>query len=117
MLDLLFFMILGHYCGDFALQTDRMAREKGNSYGILTAHVLLYTIVLAAFIALGMFYNGYNGFFSLTTLLVLLAVFFIHWIQDHIKARRFNGNKQAYYFDQAMHILVLLAVRMFVFNG
>lgn len=117
MLDLLFFMILGHYCGDFAFQTDRMAREKGNSYGVLTAHVFLYTAVLAFFIAVGMFYNGHNSFFSLTTLLVLLAIFTVHWIQDHIKARWFNGSKQAYYFDQAVHIVILYAVRMFAFNG
>lgn len=117
MLDLLFFMILGHYCGDFALQSDRMARDKGDSYGVLTVHVLLYTAILSLFIAIGMYYNDNHTFFSITTLVVLLAIFTIHWVQDHIKAKWFNGSKQAYYFDQAVHIIVLYAVRMFVFNG
>ncbi len=117
MLDLLFYMILGHYCGDFAFQTDRMAQGKQNSLAALSVHVIIYTLTLALFIALGMFLNGNESFFTVTTAMVIILIFLMHWVQDRIKARWFNGSKQAYYLDQAIHIAVLFAARLFVFNG
>ena len=39
MVDLLFYLLLGHFFGDFALQTDRVAAEKQGSIKVLTYHV------------------------------------------------------------------------------
>lgn len=117
MLDLLFFLLLGHYVGDFALQSDKMAQNKGRSQAFMSLHILIYTTTMSLFLAYGLSFQESNNFLSLTTLLVLAAVCIIHWIQDLIKARKFNGSKQAFYVDQAIHVIVLLIVRIYVYGG
>lgn len=117
MLDLLFFLILGHFFGDFALQSDRVAAEKQKSQKVLFYHVVIYTLVIALSLMIGLYLNKSNDFFQPVTVLVLMAVLVAHWIQDYLKAFRFNGTKQAFYFDQGIHILVLFMIRIFVYNG
>ncbi len=117
MLDLMFFLLLGHYLGDFALQSDKMARYKGESPSILSLHVLIYTSTLTLLLAYGLSFRGDDSFMSLTTLLAVVAVGAIHWIQDLIKARKFDGSKQAYYVDQAIHVTILLLIRIYVYGG
>ena len=115
--DLLFFLLLGHYLGDFALQSDFMAQNKNKSKALLSWHVLIYTVTLALFLAYGLHLQNNDSFVSLTTLLVLVAVYLIHWIQDSIKSQKFNGSKQAYYVDQAIHVITLVVVRVYVYGG
>ena len=71
MLDLLFFLLLGHYLGDFALQSDKMAKYKGESVSVLSLHVLVYTSTLALLLAYGLSFRGDDSFMSMTTLLVV----------------------------------------------
>ncbi len=115
--DLLFFLLVGHYVGDFALQTDRIADQKQRSAGALTIHVIIYTLTVAAFLALGLFLQGRSDFFQLITAYVFILIFAGHWLQDLLKSRHFNGNKQAYYIDQSIHIIILFAIRVFVYNA
>lgn len=117
MVDLLFFLLVGHFLGDFALQSDRVAARKQQSRKVLTYHVLLYTIVIMFALFVGLLLNGNQAFFTLTTVVVLVVVFVAHWIQDYLKAFKFNGTKQAFYFDQAVHVLVLFAIRILAYNG
>jgi hypothetical protein len=53
----------------------------------------------------------------LTTLQVLVAIGVIHWVQDLIKARKYNGSKQAFYVDQAIHVSILVIIRIYVYGG
>lgn len=115
--DLLFFLLIGHYIGDFALQSDKMAQNKGRSKVFLSFHVLIYTATLASFLVYGLNLHENTSFMSLTTLLVVAAVYVIHWIQDFIKSQKFNGTKQAYYVDQAIHVITLLIIRIYVYGG
>lgn len=117
MIDLLFFLVLGHFFGDFALQSDRVAAEKQKSQKVLVYHVIIYTLIIAISLFIGLYLNGSNAFFSTATLIVLLVVFTGHWIQDYLKAFHFNGTKQAFYFDQGVHILVLFIIRILVYDG
>ncbi len=117
MVDLLFYLVLGHFFGDFALQTDRVAEEKKSSLGVLTYHVAMYTLTVAVFLFFGLYMNDSNAFFQLSTAVVLVVIYVAHWIQDYLKAFKFNGTKQAFYFDQAVHVLVLFVIRIFVYNG
>ncbi len=117
MVDLLFYLLLGHFFGDFGLQTDRVAAEKQGSIKVLTYHVTLYTLVVTVFLYAGLLLTGQNTFLSITTVGVLVVIFVAHWIQDYLKAFRFNGTKQAFYLDQAMHVLILFVIRIFVYNG
>ncbi|MEA3457907.1 MAG: DUF3307 domain-containing protein [Candidatus Thermoplasmatota archaeon] len=117
MLDLLFFLILGHYFGDFALQSDRVALKKRESKIYLTLHVFIYTSTIVAFLVFGLFYReDISPFFSLTTVAIIVFLFIQHWVQDYIKARWFNGSRQGFYLDQAIHILVLYLIRLYVYN-
>ena len=117
MLDLLWFLLLGHFLGDFAFQSDQTADTKGSSKLTLTGHVLLYTLCIALFLLIGLTFNGSSAFFSAYTALILIVVFVSHWIQDFIKASKFNRNRQSFYFDQALHVLMLFVIRIYIYNG
>jgi len=115
-LDPLFYLILGHYFGDFALQTDRMAKDKQHSKSTLTLHVFIYTVTVAVFLFLGLTINGdWEQHFNLLTLGVFAIVLVEHWIQDKIKGSRFNGSKQGFYLDQGFHLVMLYIVRIVLF--
>jgi len=115
--DLLFFLFLGHFCGDYAFQTDRMARHKRNSVISLTTHSLIYTLSLAAALVTGLALNKNDDLYSLITVYTLLAVFVTHWLQDYIRADKYGTSKQAYYLDQAIHIAVLFVIRILAYGG
>lgn len=115
--DLLFFLLLGHFCGDYAFQTDRMARGKGNSVMLLTAHTLIYTFFVAVALTLGLTLNKSGGLYSLITVYTLLLVFVVHWVQDYVKATKYSSSKQAYYLDQVIHVTVLFIIRTCVYGG
>jgi len=115
--DLLFFLLLGHYLGDFALQSDEVAQLKPSSRVILTYHVAYYTLVITLSLLVGLIVNNQEGFFTTMTLTVILSIFATHWIQDLIKGLKFNGTKQAFFVDQALHVLVLFLVRILIYHG
>jgi len=113
--DLLFFLILGHYIGDFALQSDRMAEFKPTSRTVLSQHVAVYTATLAAFLWLGLWLNGSDLFFTATTAVVLAFVYVEHWLQDLVKGWKFANGKQGFFFDQALHLIVIYLMRVLVY--
>jgi len=115
--DLLLFLLLGHYLGDFALQSDKMAQLKVSCLKTLTIHVLIYTLTLGALLYAGLIFHDSPLLFSKTTLFVLIFIFIEHWTQDYIKGHKFNVGNQAFYFDQGLHVVVLYAIRLFVYNG
>ncbi len=111
--DVLFFLLLGHIFGDFALQTDYMAVKKGSSKRVLSLHVLIYTVTVGIFWWLGKELAGSRDFPTLTQGLVLAALYVEHWLQDFIKTTKSNGEKQWLFADQALHLSVLYVIRMF----
>jgi len=113
MVDTLFYLLLGHFFGDFALQSDGVARGKKTSKRTLTFHVFLYTLTIGCALAIGLHLHDSNEFFSTFTIAVLAFLFIQHWIQDFIKSQKFNGTKQAFYVDQGIHVLVLFLIRSF----
>ena len=113
--DLLFFLILGHYVGDFALQTDHMAQFKPKSRLVLTSHVTVYTLTLMAFLWLGLTLNGDDRFFTLTTLGVAAFVYVEHWFQDLMKGTKLGNGKQGFFIDQALHLAVIYLMRVVVY--
>ncbi|MEW5873891.1 MAG: DUF3307 domain-containing protein [Candidatus Zixiibacteriota bacterium] len=110
-MDMMWFLMLSHLVGDYALQTDGMALRKGGSRKVLTLHVLLYIVTLALTLAIYAYFTGRFAFLSPRVLAALIAIFALHWIQDDIKARRFSDSRQAYYIDQALHIIQLFLLR------
>jgi hypothetical protein len=111
--DVLFFLLLAHIFGDYALQTDYMARMKGSSKRVLSLHVLIYTLTIGVFWWLGKKLTGSQEFPTLTQALVLVALYVQHWLQDYVKTTKTNGGKQWMFLDQALHISALYIIRMF----
>ncbi|RKX18896.1 MAG: hypothetical protein DRP26_04410 [Candidatus Zixiibacteriota bacterium] len=114
-MDILFFLLFGHLCGDFALQTDYMASSKNKSLAMLLYHVVIYTACLWLFFIFYSLLYKPGLFFKISTLVFLGVVFIQHLLQDFIKCRINKGTKQAFYLDQIMHLLVLYIYRIFIY--
>jgi hypothetical protein len=117
MIDLLFLLILGHLLGDFAFQSDRMAKSKSISKATLTLHSIIYTIFIAIFLFFGQFLCDNVTFFRLITPIILILLFVEHWIQDYLKATKYNNSRQGFYLDQSLHLIILFGLRIFIYNG
>ena len=113
-MDILFFLILGHFCGDYAFQTDRMAEYKKSSLKILSYHVTVYTICIWVFFLFYSLLYHPGLFYQTVTLIFLGALYIQHWIQDFFKSRSKTCSKQDYYIDQVIHIAVLYFYRIFI---
>lgn len=110
--DVLFFLLLGHVFGDYALQTDDMAQQKGTSLRVLSLHVSIYTLVIGLFWWLGKRLNGDLLFPGISVIPILSALYVQHWLQDHLKCRFSRGRKQFLFMDQALHLSVLYLIRI-----
>ena len=114
-MDVLFFLILGHFCGDYALQTDKTAERKKSSKTILTYHVFIYTICLWVFLAIFSFLFSPGLYLRTGTIIFFIFLLIEHWAQDYIKLRIANPTKQMHYLDQVLHIALLYIYRIFIF--
>ncbi|MFH1686534.1 MAG: DUF3307 domain-containing protein [bacterium] len=114
MVDLLWFLLLGHFLGDFAFQTDKMAANKKASNKTLTLHVAVYTMTVAGCLWLGLYLTGSARFVSAATAIVMATIFVEHWLQDHLKGSQL-ASKQSFYLDQALHIVILFFIRVTVY--
>lgn len=131
MADLFILALLGHLVGDFMLQPKYTAMHKGDAtlegYYLCTLHVLLYTIVVCAFL------GTYDP-------LVVALVYVPHWVIDKwslashwtrlIRGRTFQAAHESVdkyksfdiaftsivytIIDMTMHLLCLWAVVRFV---
>lgn len=114
-MDVLFFLILGHLAGDYALQSDYVATNKRNSLTTLSYHVIIYVLTIwITFLCYSLLYHP-GLFLQTPTLFFLAALFVQHWLQDFLKSRYRNGSKQAYYADQVVHLAILYIYRIFIY--
>jgi len=110
-MDLIIFLLIGHYMGDYGLQSDRMASMKRSSPATLTLHVFTYTITIILAFALYWVLERFDAPPSYRVLVLLAVILFVtHWAQDFVKSR-INGPKQLYYVDQSLHIILLVVFR------
>ena len=111
-MDSLFFLFLGHFAGDYSFQSDALAKSKSSSLIALFIHSCIYSIcIIGAILFHDIFYYPNLLFASVKLIPVVLA---LHFIQDLVKSRFFNGSKQFYYIDQFIHITVLFAFRIII---
>ncbi len=111
-MDPLFLFLLGHIVGDYALQTDDMARNKDILGSKLIIHCLIYSATIGAFA--GIHEMLYQSGIFFRTLPWLAPVFVLHLSQDLAKSRFFNKSRQFYYVDQALHLITLYILRIIV---
>lgn len=89
MAETIFLLIVCHLIGDYCLQTDFLARTKGQNWYHLLAHCALYVVP---------FYVVFGWCWQLG------VVFVSHMIVDVLKARYY---KISYHLDQTIHYAVL----------
>lgn len=98
-------LIGAHFVGDYALQTDYLANNKGKSLWILTAHSAIWSfcITLTA---------GLLGF-SPTLFGMVVILFVPHFVIDKMKVRKIYlfadmSDKSCLILDQYLHMIQLL---------
>ena len=111
-MDPLFLFLLGHFVGDYALQTDKMASNKQTLNGILILHCVIYSVTLALFA--GIHDLLYDSGIFLKVLPWIIPIFILHIAQDLLKSKYFNGSRQFYYLDQALHLFAIYVLRIIV---
>jgi hypothetical protein len=110
----MWFLVLAHFLGDYAFQTDRMAQCKGKHLPCLLVHTTIYTLTIGIVYYFGRSLSG-NAVDSLPLLFaVCMGIFLLHSAQDLIKARWFSCSRQMYYLDQALHVLQLFVIRLWL---
>ncbi len=111
-MDPMFFLLLGHIAGDYALQSDKMAAAKANSLKILALHVTIYLVSLGT--AVLIYDQIYGPPLFRSAWPWFLPLFALHFIQDYLKPRFYNHSRQFYYLDQVFHLAALFALRIIV---
>ena len=98
-------LLMAHSLGDYFLQTNYLAMNKGKDNYILCIHAILYTFAVALIFG--------NEISQLWYWLILL----IHIPVDYIKARGITpkkiGDKNALILDQVIHYLTLVLALVF----
>ena len=88
-MELFYKLIICHFIGDYVLQTDFLAKTKGQNWWHLIAHCVLYS--LPFYVVFG--WTWHIG-----------AIIATHIIIDALKARY---NKISYLTDQILHFITM----------
>lgn len=96
MIDLIFKLIMCHLVGDYFLQSDFIAKTKGENVYHLFVHCALY--VLPFYFVFGLVWQ-------------LIVIFLSHIIIDALKAK---WHKINYVTDQILHYLIIAFVVVIV---
>jgi hypothetical protein len=113
-MDLMIFLLLGHYVGDFGLQTDHMAKYKSSSPSVLTLHVFVYSVTISIAFLFYWLLEGFSQPPSVNLLITLFIIMFItHWAQDFSKSRM-PDSRQLFYLDQSFHMFLLVIYRYII---
>lgn len=104
MIEVLFFLVVLHFLGDFPLQGTYLAENKGKNDYLLFAHSFIWAgVISAGLLYFGMFALGKSAF---------LLVF--HFCIDRINARGISelylSAQQALVFDQFLHFVQIIFV-------
>ena len=102
MIQTLFFLIFLHYLGDFPLQGQFLAENKGKNDYLLFAHAFIW----AGTISTGLLYFG---LFATWKVLFLLIG---HFIIDRWKARLPVSGQKELLIDQTLHFVQVLIVQI-----
>lgn len=105
LIELLFVVLSAHMLGDYFLQTDYLAMNKGKDNYILLVHCILYGL------GVGLVF----GVFGITlTAIEIALISAIHFPIDYIKARGITakklGDKNALVLDQTIHYITLFLI-------
>lgn len=106
-MEALIILLLAHFIGDYALQSDYIALNKGKDNYILFAHIAIWTFVITATTLL----LGYSLFWYHILLVLLIP----HFVADYIKAKNLLwckklSPKTSLYIDQSIHFIQIIVL-------
>jgi len=100
-------ILIGHWIGDYVLQTNIIAKDKSRSFKWLLIHVALYTVVISICAVTVLQPEIWFRFIAINGVLHLITDFFTSRL-----ASNFHSNKRVYFvilgFDQMVHSITLL---------
>ncbi|MFQ3577781.1 MAG: DUF3307 domain-containing protein [Verrucomicrobiia bacterium] len=96
MLNIFIILLCAHIVGDFLLQTNGMARNKGKR-GVLLVHALIHGALTYTLLQQ---WTGWQA---------PVAVAVVHWGIDYIKSRH-PASAKAFAWDQAAHVFTLAGI-------
>lgn len=99
----IFWLLAGHFFGDFTFQSEWMKREKGKSWEMNGYHAIVYTATVFVIAGIG-------GI--VLSPLALAILFASHFLIDPLKARW--GIIKHIWVDQIFHIIILGAIATFL---
>lgn len=104
--------LIGHFLGDFYLQSNKLAYSKEKVFDKLIIHGVIYFFSLAFVIipVLGMRFLKW-------VLLVSFIHFLVDWVKSHLnKNNIIKGRKEnfLYILDQLIHLMTILAVTFII---
>lgn len=101
-----FVILIGaHFVGDYALQTDYLATNKGKSLYVLTAHSAIWSFCITM--------TAWLMGFPPSMLAMLVILFIPHFVIDKMKVRKIYwfsdmSDKHCLILDQYLHMVQLL---------
>ena len=72
-------LLLSHFIGDYALQNDYIALNKGKNNYILFAHIAIWTFVMTITI-----------WYNIEWHIIILVLLIPHFVADYIKAKNLS---------------------------
>jgi len=106
-----YYLLLGHLIGDFVLQTDKIAENKGRRWEWNLLHVLVVTLCIFVF--------SYS--FGILLLLMALLNGVIHFIMDYYKNEICRilhlSELLGFLIDQLIHIILLYFISLVAIYG
>lgn len=112
MLNLVLFLLLSHFLGDYYFQLQKLSDDKLKSFKSVIIHSLIYLIPYLITIII------YLIWFKKVIYFLILIIPVIHFIIDTIKyfIRKYDLNEIIVYFvDQALHIVSIYLLYLYVF--
>ena len=106
-MEALIILLLAHFIGDYALQNDYIALNKGKDNYILFAHIAIWTFVMT----ITTIFIGYNIEWHIIILVLLIP----HFVADYIKAKNLLwckklSPKTSLYIDQSIHFIQIIVL-------
>ncbi|KKU85896.1 MAG: hypothetical protein A2667_03230 [Candidatus Wildermuthbacteria bacterium RIFCSPHIGHO2_01_FULL_47_27] len=102
-MEILPWLLAGHFIGDFPFQSEWMAANKGKSWEVNAYHAFVYAFTVFVIVAMADFRLSFWA---------VLILFASHFIIDPLKARW--GIVRHVWMDQFLHIAVLAAIAAFL---
>lgn len=102
-----FYLLLGHLTGDFALQTNKIAENKGRHWRWNLLHVLVVTLFT-------IFFTYQFGAILLGMVLINGVIhFFLDYYKTEIAIKLRLPDLAGFLLDQSIHILILYLISQF----